>query len=224
MAPLVDYSPQSLRLMLATDWIFMKILSLSLIALVMLTGCSSNQPAEKPQPKPTEFQTGRPIFQQLYVAAHGWARDAQPIRLQSQVTPGDKDHDGKSAVWTGYFGSPSLLGVKSYTWSGTDAPDFSERGITPGSLDTYNPNNTSMAIFDVRFLKIDSDQAFEVAEKHGGEKVLEKNPDTPLSYVLDWNPAINRLIWHVVYGASRGDAKLVVDVDASTAAFVRAEK
>ena len=209
MAPLVDYSPQSLRLMLATDWIFMKILSLSLIALVMLTGCSSNQPAEKPQPKPTEFQTGRPIFQQLYVAAHGWARDAQPIRLQSQVTPGDKDHDGKSAVWTGYFGSPSLLGVKSYTWSGTDAPDFSERGITPGSLDTYNPNNTSMAIFDVRFLKIDSDQAFEVAEKHGGEKVLEKNPDTPISYILDWNPTSQQAklacnLWTVTRGRQTG--------------------
>lgn len=195
-----------------------------LIALVTLAGCSSNQPAEKPQPKPTEFQTGRPIFQQVYVAAHGWARDAQPIRLQSQVTPGDKDRDGKAAVWSGYFGSPSLRGVKSYTWSGTDAPDFSERGITPGSLDTYNPSNTSMAIFDVRFLKIDSDQAYETAQKHGGTKVLETNPETPISYVLDWNQAINRLVWHVVYGPSRGDAKLVVDVDASTAAFIRAEK
>ncbi len=196
----------------------------TLIALVTLAGCSSNQPAEKPKPQPTEFQTGRPIFQQVYVAAHGWAHDAQPIRLQSQVTPGDKDRDGKAAVWAGYFGSPSLRGVKSYTWSGTDAPDFSERGITPGSLDTYNPSNTSMAIFDVRFLKVDSDQAYETSQKHGGTKVLETNPETPISYVLDWNQAINRLVWHVVYGPSRGDAKLVVDVDASTAAFIRAEK
>ena len=199
-------------------------LSLSLIALVMIAGCSSNQPAEKPQPKPTEFQTGRTIFQQLYVAAHGWARDAQPIRLQSQVTPGDKDRDGKSAVWTGYFGSPNLRGVKFYTWSGTDAPDFSERGISPGRMDTYNPSNTSTAIFDVRFLKIDSDQAFAVAQKHGGEKVLQKNPDTPVSYILDWNQGANTLNWHVIYGPSRGDAKLVIDVDASTAAFVREEK
>ena len=202
----------------------MKILFSPLIGLVLLAGCSSNQPAEKPQPKPTEFQTGRPIFQQLYVAAHGWARDAQPIRLQSQVTPGDKDRDGKSAVWSGYFGSPSLRGVKSYTWSGTDAPDFSERGITPGSLDTYNPSNTSMSIFDVRFLKIDSDQAFAVAQKHGGEKIIEKNLDTPISYILDWNQQANKLSWHVIYGPSRGDAKLVVDVDASTAAFDRVEK
>lgn len=193
---------------------------------LLLCGCSfpSGQAPEKPQPKPTEFQTGRPIFQQLYVAAHGWARDAQPIRLQSQVTPGDKDRDGKSAVWTGYFGSPALRGVKFYTWSGTDASDFSQRGITPGSLDTYNPNNTSTAIFDVRFLKIDSDQAFDEAQKHGGEKVLAKNPDTPISYILDWDSATSKLNWHVIYGASQGDAKLVVDVDASTGAFYRTQK
>jgi hypothetical protein len=204
----------------------MKKLSTLLLGIALLAGCSSpsDQSAQKPPPKPTEFQAARPIFQQLYVAAHGWARDAQPIRMQSQVTPGDKDRDGKSAVWTGYFGSPMQRGVKFYTWSGTDAPDFSERGISPGSVDTYNPGNTSMAIFDVRFLKIDSDQAFEVAQKHGGEKVLQKNPDTPISYLLDWNPAANKLIWHVIYGASRGDAKLVVDVDATIGAFAREEK
>ncbi len=204
----------------------MKKSAVSLIALALLAGCTSqpSQPAAKPQPKPTEFQTGRPIFQQLFVAARGWARDAQPIRVQSQVTPGDKDRDGKAAVWTGYFGSPSLRGVKFYTWSGTDAPNYSERGINPGTVDTYNPSNTSTAIFDVRFLKVDSDQAFAVAQKHGGEKVLQKNPDLPMSYILDWSPSTNKLNWHVIYGPSRGDAKLVVDVDASTAEFYRVEK
>ena len=91
-------------------------------------------------------------------------------------------------------------------------------------MDTYNPSNTSTAIFDVRFLKIDSDQAFAVAQKHGGEKVLQKNPDIPVSYILDWNQGANTLNWHVIYGPSRGDAKLVIDVDASTAVFVREEK
>jgi hypothetical protein len=197
-----------------------------LFGLALLTACSSHpsQPAQKPQPKPPEFQTGRFIFQQLFVAAHGWAPDAEPIRLQSMVTPGDKDRDGKSAVWTGYFASPAQRGVKSYTWSQTNALDFPERGISPGPLDTYNPTNSSTAVFDVRFLKIDSDEAYQVAQAHGGEKVLEKNPDVPISYLLDWNQPTNELLWHVIYGASRGDAKLTVDVDASTGAFFRVEK
>jgi hypothetical protein len=203
-----------------------KKLLITLLGLSILGGCSSQstQPSEKPQPTAPEMRTGRPIFQQVYVAAHGWARDAQPVRLQSQVAPGNKDRDGKSSLWRGTFASPIQRGVRAYTWCGTDSPDLPERGITPGAQDTYNPSNTSTAVFDVRFLKIDSDEAYQVAQKHGGEKVLQKNSDIPISYVLDWNRATNELIWHVIYGASRGDAKLTIDVDASTGAFARTEK
>ena len=78
------------------------------------------------------------------------------------------------------------------------------------------PGNT----FDIAFLKVDSDKAFEIAQKHGGDKIT----DTPVTYLLDWNPGENNLIWHVIYGNSRNGAKLVVDVDASSGLFVRKEK
>ena len=74
------------------------------------------------------------------------------------------------------------------------------------------------------FLKIDSDKAFEGAQKHGGDKVLTDAADTCVSYLLDWNASGNQLVWHVIYGNSRNDAKLVVDVDASTGDFIRKEK
>ena len=63
-----------------------------------------------------------------------------------------------------------------------------------------------------------------MAQKHGGEKVLEKNPDTPLLYVLDWSRATNELVWHVMYGTSRDDAKLRVAVNASSGEYIRVEK
>ena len=78
--------------------------------------------------------------------------------------------------------------------------------------------------FDIAFLKVDSDQAFDVAQKHGGEKVLQGSADTPVSYFLDWNRSGNNLVWHVIYGTGRNDAKLVADVDASTGQFIRNEK
>ena len=53
----------------------------------------------------------------------------------------------------------------------------------PGTEDTYSPTNTSTQIFDVAFLKVDSDKALEVAQKHGGEKLLAKEPDTPILYI-----------------------------------------
>jgi len=42
--------------------------------------------------------------------------------------------------------------------------------------------------------------------------------------MLDWNRGENALVWHVIYGASRDTAALVVDVNASSGEFMRAEK
>jgi hypothetical protein len=208
----------------------MKTLLMAMLALAFLgmAGCTSQPstpaPAEKPQPKPVELQTGRYAFQKLYIAARGWARDAQPFRLESQVTADSKGRDGKAAVWRASFASPAGRSAKPYVWSGTDAPDAPARGISPGNEDSYSPTNASTQVFDIGFLKIDSDKALEAAQQHGGEKLLEKASDTPILYVLDWNHTTNALVWHVIYGSSRDDAKLIVDVDGTTGEFIRVEK
>jgi hypothetical protein len=208
----------------------MKKLLMAMLALAILTitGCTSEPskpaPTEKPQPKAADLETGRYAFQKLYIAARGWQRDAQPFRLESQVTADSKGKDGKSAVWRASFASPATRGAKPYVWSGTDAPDAPSRGISPGNEDTYSPSNASTQVFDMAFLKVDSDKAVEVAQKHGGDKVLEKNPDTPVLYVLEWNRPTNTLIWHVIYGNRRDEAKLIADVNATTGEFIRVEK
>ena len=149
----------------------MKKLLMAMLALVLMAGCSSEPsqpaPAQKPQPKPPEFVTGRVAFQQLFIAAHGWARDAQPYRVESILTADSKGKDGKSAVWRAFFASPLQRGVKPYVWSGEEAPDAPSRGINPGSEDNYSPTNSSTQVFDVVFLKVDSDKALDVAQKHG---------------------------------------------------------
>ena len=205
-------------------------LLMAMLALALLTvgGCSS-QPAtpaqtEKPQPKAADLETGRYAFQKLYIAARGWARDAQPFRLESQPTADSKGKDGKSAVWRASFASPAGRGVKPYVWSGTDAQDAPSRGISPGNEDSYSPSNASTQIFDIGFLKIDSDKAFELAQQHGGDKVLAKDADTPVLYILEWDRVNNNLVWHVIYGNSRDDAKLKVAVNATTGEFIRIEK
>jgi hypothetical protein len=129
------------------------------------------------------------------------------------ITDDSKGKEGKAGVWRASFGSPLQRGVKAYTWSGEATSD---RGINPGTEDTYSPTNTSTQIFDVAFLKVDSDKALEVAQKHGGDKLAAKDPDTPILYVLDWSSATNELIWHVIYGVTRDDYKLKVAVNASS--------
>jgi hypothetical protein len=196
------------------------------LALAIMAACTSEptKPAEKPQPKPPEFLTSRAAFQQLYVSARGWARDAQPFQLQSQVTADSPGRDGKSDVWRAVFASPSQRSAKPYMWVGSDTLEGVARGITPGPEDSYNPANASTQVFDAVYLKVDSDRALQVAQKHGGDKLLGKNPELPVFYQLDWSRSANSLIWHVIYGASRGNAKLTVDINASSGEFVRVEK
>jgi len=202
----------------------MQKLLMPLLALALMTACSSEpaKPTEsaKPQPKAPEILTGRSAFQKLYISAHGWAPDARPYRLESFTNDDSKGADGKSAIWRAGFASVVQRGTKPYTWSGSGT----DRGVNPGTEDSYNPNNASTQVFDINFLKIDSDKAFEVAQQHGGDKILAKSPDTQVLYILEWNHVSNELIWHVIYGESRDNAKLKVAVNATSGDFLRIEK
>jgi hypothetical protein len=201
---------------------------LVLALLPLFTACSSepSKPTEAPKPevKAPELLTGRSAFQKVYIAARGWQQDAKPYRLESTVTSDGNGHDGKWAVWRGSFASPAARSAKSWTWSGSVADGAPERGVNPGNEDSYSPSNSSTQVFDMAFLKVDSDQAFDTAQKHGGDKILEKAPDTPVFYVCDWNHNTNELVWHVIYGANRDSAKLTIAVNASTGDFIRLEK
>jgi hypothetical protein len=195
--------------------------------LAMLVACESKPPQStetKPEVKTPELITGRAAFQKVFIAARNYAVDVKPFRIESILTTDGNGHDGKSAVWRASFASATRRAVKPFIWSGSNAQDAPSRGVSPGNEDTYNPNNSSTQVFDVGFLKVDSDQAFTEAQKHGGEKVLEKDPATPVLYVCDWNHNTNELVWHVIYGESREAAKITISINASTGEFIRVEK
>ncbi len=205
------------------------VLSVLLIALA-LTGCQSGQqPPNGHQssgktPKPPESETGRQAFQKLYPTARMWAADARPFRLSSQSSQEANGKNGKSAIWRCGFASATRQTIKLYMWSGTNETDAPARGISDTTEDTYNPRNSATQPFDIVFLKIDSDQAFDVAQQHGGGKLLKANPNMPVLYVLDWNTKTNQLVWHVMYGGTGLDTKLRVAVDASDGKYLRIEK
>src|ERR1700746_4038768 len=97
----------------------MKPILFAVLAALALAGCSSgNQQqssassetkskpaATQPTAKATETKPGRAAFQETFIAARGWARDAQPFLEESQPTSDATGNDGKSAVWTARFGS-----------------------------------------------------------------------------------------------------------------------
>jgi len=193
----------------------------------LLAACSSNAPKPpeaKPEPKPPELLTGRAAFYKTFIAARNYAADVKPFRIESTASNESNGQDGKSTIWRASYASAIQRGVKPFFWSGSNASDAPSRGVSPGNEDVYNPGNASTQVFDAAFLKIDSDQAFAEAQKHGGDKILEKDPTTPVQYICDWNHNTNELTWHVIYGASRETAKLTVAVNASTGEFIRVEK
>lgn len=208
----------------------MKKLSLILLLMAALAACnskpapnsaSSETKTEKPAPKAPEYKTGRESFQNLYISAHSWAADAKPFRLESNYTPDAPASEGKAAIWRATFGSAQKSEMKAFQWDGTSGPDA---GISHNTEDSWSPTNASTKVFDLAYLKIDSDKAFEVAQKHGGEKIMKSDEKTPVFYVLTWDSQKNKLLWHVAYGSSGDDSKLRVAVDATEGTFLRVEK
>jgi hypothetical protein len=221
-------------LQFAEEKVLMRKLVIAWIALLLLAGCSSSptptsgssesQSAVKPAPKQPEYKTGRVAFQEMYLSARGWAADATPFRLQSQFAPDAPTSDGKAGLWRASFASSAKRMMKMFVWSGLVGPDTPDPGITFSAEDTWNPTNASTRPFNIGFLKIDSDAAFQVAQKHGGDKLTKKDPNQPILFILDWDASKNQLVWHVIYGSSPDEAKLRVAVDAATGEFLRVEK
>lgn len=170
-------------------------------------------------------------FQRLYTTSRGWAGDTEPVGLQSQNyknAGGNPDaplgHDGKSAVWRGTFASSGRHSMKTYMWSGLTGPDAPSAGITPGTEDSWSATNTSTQPFQLVYLKFDTDQALETAQKHGGAALLKKDADLPVNYSLGWEGRRSMLVWHVIFGKSTNEPDLDVVIDATTNQFVRVEK
>jgi hypothetical protein len=207
-------------------------LTLSCFLLAMLAACSSDQKsspqssstaANKPAAEAPEYISGRAAFQKLFISARSFASDIKPFRLQSGYVADAPTAEGKAGIWRGYFASPSKREAKSYTWSGVSGENMPDRGVSHGTEDTWNPSNSSAQVWELAYLKVDSDQAYETAQKHGGDKLTKKDPKQPVTFMLDWDKHEQKLLWHVIYGTSMSDAKLRIAVDASTGAFVRNE-
>jgi len=199
-------------------------LLIMIASVLVLWGCSDSTPhstgSSGSQPKTNQFETGRFALQKMIPAARFWAPDAQPVQLTSTATGDSNGQHGKAILWRATFGSRTRLKSEPFTWSGmADA----SRGVDHGVEDTFNPANRTTQLWDLNFLKVDTDQAFDVAQQHGGAQLLEKDPKLPVTYFLDFDAYANQLRWHVIYGNNESKDRLTVQVDATTGQFLRKE-
>jgi hypothetical protein len=204
---------------------------IAVIALaVVLGGCSSPEtkagsgPAKpeaketKPAPKPALRVTGREAFQKLYLAARNWSPDSRPLKVESRPRS-DDPRDGMASTWVGTFASQQRGLFRSFMWSGAEG----EASISPGSQDTYSVGNASTQPFDPAYLKTDTTEALETADKHAPAEA-KKDKKGPVAFQLYNDTAKQRLLWRVIYGQSEHSAKAVVDISARDGGFVKIEK
>ena len=209
----------------------------SVISVALLTtACSSTEnkpkestpekPAAAAQPQSTEpvLYTGQEAFNRMMGLALKWSTDAQPARLESVLTTETTGQNGKSTVWRGFFASPRRRSVKTIVCSGSRRPDAPPFGVSAeGSEGAYNVDAANLAFLPL-LVKTDTDKAFEITRQHGGDAILKKNAQQPITYLLLKDRKQNVPVWYVIYGTSEKDRKGISVINATTGAFISAGK
>ena len=209
--------------------------ALSVISVAILTaGCSSTEnkarestptpaTAAKPEIKEPVLYTGQEAFNRMMGLAMKWSSDAEPARLESVLTSETTGQDGKAAIWRGYFVSPAQRSVKTIVCSGSRRPDAPPFGVsTEGADSAYNAQSAGL-VFSQYLLKTDTDKAFAIAQQHGGDAILKKDPKQSIMYLLLRDPKQNVPDWYVIYGTSATDRKGIGIINATSGAFVSAK-
>ncbi|MFY9560694.1 MAG: hypothetical protein WAQ52_10710 [Terriglobales bacterium] len=202
------------------------------LSVVMVIACSSPNPSSSsPQTqasstatkKEPAFYTGKSCLSQMADKAARWQPDALPFHMESGLNAESTGHDGKSTIWRAMFASPGRRTYKPFICSGSRLPAEPAIGVTSGAESAYAPNVPQL-MFQSFYLTADSDKAFAAAQEKGGSKLLEKDPQQPVLYSLDWDTKHKQLLWTVIYGTSQNDSKGMGVIDASTGKFLRAAK
>jgi hypothetical protein len=189
---------------------------LALSPIVAMTGCSST-PAPVVEKKPPEPVTGLHALYGTYQQARQWAPDVMVVGLQSIALSQIKAQPGKAAAWQATFSSQSLSQKRAYTFSVFDASPSLRQGIFPDGPTALSSDTRPFVIAGAR---IDTDQAWETALKHG-EEFSKKYPDMPISYTLELSRTINEPVWRVIWGENASSSSFSVVVDASTGLYVQ---
>jgi hypothetical protein len=192
-----------------------------LLPLLLLSACSEAPKTEKAKApeKPPEALTGRQAFQKMFPSARSWALDAEPLQLRSIQLTEVKAEKGKAGAWQAIFVSPSLGKSRTYTYSTVEAPGNLHEGVFAGPDEAYSPGRGPAYPFEIAAIKVDSDQALETAAKESAA-YMKKNPDKPMSFILERTRQFPDVTWRVIWGQSVGSSDYSVFVDASTGKFL----
>lgn len=193
-------------------------------SIALLTACSSTTPtttseAPKKAEPPPEPITGRQAFQHIYPSARAWQPDAQPLQMQSINLDQVKSTKGRAGAWQVTFVSLGRGLARTWTYSVIEGPGALHQGVFSSPQETFSGRSGQQMPFSIAAIKKDSDTAYEVAAQHAAD-YLKKNPDKPVTLLLEYTKRFPDLTWRVMWGESVATSEYSVFVDASTGAFL----
>jgi hypothetical protein len=146
----------------------------------------------------------------MYKTAHAWAADLEPLRMESKSIPGIKNADGKAAMWSATFGSPSKREARVFNYAVTaHAPDI-YKGVSVEKPLPWRGPTRDAATFSTSDFNIDSDAAFKTAMAQASAWV-EKHPDKDFSLTLGNAERFPAPVWYVIWGDSKSGYAVFVD-------------
>ncbi len=197
--------------------------SIVLILTLILAACSEAPKSSSERPKepekPAEPITGRRAFHQMFVAARTWAPDVEVLGLSSIHMEGVQEGPGETGAWQATFVSPSRGKAKMFTYSVVEGPGNLHKGVFAGLEENFMARGQAKP-FNVAAIKTDSDAVYKTALEHGKE-YSKKNPDLPISFVLELTPRFPNPAWRVIWGESVSSSNFSIFVDASTGEYLQ---
>jgi hypothetical protein len=191
----------------------------------LLTSCSDTpQTTEKKaaEPaKPPEPVAGKYALYQMYTAARGsMGADIEPVQFKSVRLAEVKAEPGKSGAWQVTFVSARARKARSYTFSIIESEGNLHKGVFAGQEESWSPGGRGTKPFPMAAVKTDTDAAYETAKKKAVE-YEKKNPDKPITFLLEKTEKFPDPAWRVIWGESVGTSNFSVLVDASTGEYLQ---
>ncbi|MDZ4800579.1 MAG: hypothetical protein SGI92_20675 [Bryobacteraceae bacterium] len=197
----------------------MKLSHFAVIAgMLLLVSCSSEAPKKKEAKKAGDPVAARYAFHQTLLTARTWAQDLQVLRVRSVPVEIVKADPGKAAIWEVTFVSAAKSKARRYTYSVVETPSIHE-GVYGGLDEDWSGRDGQATGFLPAAFRIDSTEAWEKAAAQSKD-YMAKNPDMPVTFLLEKTPRHPDPTWRVIWGTSVSTSGYSIFVDASTGEFV----
>jgi hypothetical protein len=177
-------------------------------AVLAMTACSDapktetkTEEAKKEPPAPTEPVPAKTAFYEMYRPARSWATDLQVLSLTSGEIEGFKNTDGKAAMWTVVFVSPSRNEARTVTYSIADHGTV-QKGVTMAGAARWSGPAPKSQPFPTTDFQVNSDEAYKTALPKAAS-FLKQHPDKPVWLFLGKQAKFPGPAWYVQWGDTK---------------------